>query len=627
MKSQHHPLRPDWMSTKEPFSAVSKHYFSSSSLAFTYHPDQEALHHSNLALSMKELGFLSLDAFYDWSIRDREAFWEYVTQKMRLQYDRPDQFTFYGGAPRQPLWLLGAKLNIADSCLQHPEQQVAVHYASEEDASLKTLTYGQLKIEVCKASHWLAEKGVCYKEPVALLMPLNKDALVVFLALISTGATVVCIPDSFSTEEIIKRVDITQTQKIIYQKSYHYGGKVIDIEDKVKKTGRSCFSIEDMNASIGRDETFLSGAYHSLACLPEDHIAILFSSGTTGTPKAIPWHQHTPIKCFSDAYFHMNFTPNDIATWTTGMGWMMAPWLFFSALLNGSSLALFEGSPATASYTSFLIKAKVSFLGLIPSVVKKWRKEQYLETKEALPFKTFASTGEPSDPEDYLYLSYLTDFKAPIIEYCGGTEIGGGYMCSSVMEPLAPGLFSGPALGTELTFIDKEGNTISKEGIGEAFITPPSIGLSTELINQDHEAAYYSRYEHRRTHGDNWELLLLDGKTYYKSLGRADDTMNLGGIKVSAVEIENVLKTDDMEEIAAVSFAEHAGPEQLALFITGNPSSSEEELKNQFQERINKLLNPLFRVAKVIKIEALPRTPSNKVMRRSLRDQVTTSKA
>ena len=103
--------------------------------------------------------------------------------------------------------------------------------------------------------------------------------------------------------------------------------------------------------------------------------------------------------------------------------------------------------------------------------------------------------------------------------------------------------------------------------------------------------------------------------------------MNLGGIKVSAVEIENVLKTDDMEEIAAVSFAEHAGPEQLALFITGNPSSSEEELKNQFQERINKLLNPLFRVAKVIKIEALPRTPSNKVMRRSLRDQVTTPKA
>ena len=188
--------------------------------------------------------------------------------------------------------------------------------------------------------------------------------------------------------------------------------------------------------------------------------------------------------------------------------------------------------------------------------------------------RVLSSTGEPSSADDYFYLMWLTGFRAPIVEYCGGTEIGGGYLTGSVVQPAAPATFTTPTLGTELRFRDEASGQLSSNQSGEVFIVPPAIGLSQRLLNRDHHQEYYVGMPTLddgtplRKHGDTYRVLGRVGDTtFYRSGGRTDDSMNLGGIKVSAVEIEKVLNQHPaVQESAAVAVAPpDGGPEQLVV--------------------------------------------------------------
>jgi acetyl-CoA synthetase len=163
---------------------------------------------------------------------------------------------------------------------------------------------------------------------------------------------------------------------------------------------------------------------------------------------------------------------------------------------------------------------------------------------------------------------------------------------------------------------------------GEVYLIPPSIGLSQTLSNADHDAAYYQgcptwRGKQLRRHGD--QLQRLPGG-WYRVAGRTDDTMNLGGIKVSSAELERCFAADPaVRESAAVAVAdEQGGPNQLVVFIvpaTEADSPTAASLRETLQRRLSSQINPLFRIGRVVLVETLPRTASNKVMRRVLREQ------
>jgi acetyl-CoA synthetase len=236
--------------------------------------------------------------------------------------------------------------------------------------------------------------------------------------------------------------------------------------------------------------------------------------------------------------------------------------------------------------------------------------------------KAFSSTGECSNPEDMLYLMSLAGNR-PIIEYCGGTEIGGGYAASTLLQPNIPSAFSTPALGLDFVIVDEQGKEADE---GEVFIKPPSIGLSTRLLNMDLHQVYYAgcpKLEDGSTlrrHGDQIERL-PDG--YYRVLGRVDDTMNLSGIKVSSAEIERVLlKLDCLHDTAAIAVAPpQGGPSRLVVYAvpTKDQGGPAESLLKNAQGIIAKELNPQFKIHDLILLDSLPRTESNKVMRRKLR--------
>ena len=261
-------------------------------------------------------------------------------------------------------------------------------------------------------------------------------------------------------------------------------------------------------------------------------------------------------------------------------------------------------------------------LGVVPSLVRRWRQTECMKGLDWSGIRAFSNTGECSNGPDMHYLMHLAGYR-PIIEYCGGTEIGGGYITGTVVQPSAPGTFSTMGLGFDLVILDERG---APADTGELFLIPPSLGLSTQLLNADHDRVYFdgappgSDGQILRRHGDQFQRL---PGGYYRGLGRVDDTMNLGGIKVGAAEIERVLsRVDGVRETAAIAVRpSDGGPVQLVIFAVTDEAIqvAPECLQSQMQLAIKRDLNPLFRVHDVRVIDALPRTASNKVMRRRLR--------
>ncbi|GAB2276934.1 Probable CoA ligase ccl12 [Dionaea muscipula] len=335
---------------------------------------------------------------------------------------------------------------------------------------------------------------------------------------------------------------------------------------------------------------------------------ILFSSGTTGNPKAIPWTQLSPIRSAADAWAHIDIQAGDIFCWPTNLGWVMGPTIVYASLLNGAALALYHGSPLGRGFGKFVQCGRLS----------------------VCLCRRFASTGETSSVDDDLWLSSRAYYK-PIIECCGGTELSSSYVIGNVLQPQAFGALSTPTMATRLFILDEQGTPYPDDQacVGEMALFPVHMGASGRLLNADHEEIYFRgmpeyKGTRLRRHGD---ILKRSVGGYYVVQGRADDTMNLGGIKTSAVEIERVCNHADESilETAAVSIAPvQGGPENLVLFavLKKGFNTDPEKLRIQFSKAIQRDLNPLFKVSFVKIVPELPRNASNKVLRRVLRGQI-----
>jgi len=302
---------------------------------------------------------------------------------------------------------------------------------------------------------------------------------------------------------------------------------------------------------------------------------------------------------------------------------MMGPWLIYATLINGATMALHGGSPVSRGFAHFVQDAGVTVLGVVPTLVRHWRLTGCVTGCDWSRIRAFSSTGECSNTDDMLYLMYLAGWK-PVIEYCGGTEIGGGYITGTVVQPAAPSTFTTPAMGLSFEILDEEGRAADH---GELFLVPPSIGLSTWLLNQDHSRVYFSgtpagsRGQLLRRHGDQMEVL---PGGYFRSHGRADDAMNLKGIKVSSAELERVfLHVGYIRETAAVAAdPDGGGPSELVVYVVlrdPQQAVSPVRLKHDLQGALREHHSSAFKVHDVRVIEALPRTASNKVVRRLLR--------
>ncbi|XP_022738682.1 probable acyl-activating enzyme 17, peroxisomal isoform X2 [Durio zibethinus] len=465
---------------------------------------------------------------------------------------------------------------------------------------------------------------------------------------LNPGYVVVSIADSFAPLEISTRLKISEAKAIFTQDLIIRGEKSIPLYSRVVEAQApmaivipargSSFSIKLRDGDISWPDFLesvkkLKGDMFKAVEQPvEAFTNILFSSGTTGEPKAIPWTNVTPFKAAADAWCHMDIRRGDIVAWPTNLGWMMGPWLVYASLLNGASMALYNGSPLTSGFAKFVQDAKVTMLGVIPSIVRTWKSTNCMAGYDWSSIRCFSSTGEASNVDEYLWLMGRACYK-PIIEYCGGTEIGGGFVSGSFLQPQSLAAFSTPAMGCRLFILGDDGHPIPQDapGMGELALGPLMFGSSSTLLNASHYDVYFKGMPSwkgliLRRHGDVFERT---SRGYYHAHGRADDTMNIGGIKVSSVEIERICNAVDSSvlETAAIGVPPaDGGPERLVIAVVfkdpDNSTTDLTQLRISFNSAVQKNLNPLFRVSYVVALSSLPRTASNKVMRRVLRKQL-----
>ncbi len=593
-------------------------------------PSRRDIESANLTAFARERGLDSYRDLWRWSVTHRADFWSAVAGRLGVRFREASAIVLddsRGAAHAR--WWPGASLNIVDSCFQHDPNKVALVH--RRHGELFTVTYGQLETQVnTAAAHFTPD------ESIGIASPMTLETVVAYLAVVKAGGTVVSIAESFSPPEIRRRLSIGGAATVITQDMMVRSGRRLPMLEKVIDAGASkaivvrtaegrAVEVREPNVEWTDVLEQERGAVMTVPGPPDHHITVLFSSGTTGDPKAIPWTHLTPIKSAMDGHFHLDLGPEDVVCWPTSLGWMMGPWLIFATLINGCSMALFDDAPTGRPFGEFVRDAGVTMLGVVPSVISRWRESGCMEGLEWGNVRRFASTGEASNAEDMRYVSRLAGGK-PVIEYCGGTEIGGGYITGTMVEPSFPSLFSTPALGLDIVIVGKDDEPADE---GEVFLVPPSVGLSTELTNGDHHAVYYAGVPRAglRRHGD-YMVRLANGR--YRALGRADDTMNLGGIKVSSAELEHaVLSLPEVSEVAAVSSADTlGGRERLTLFLVPRTSVTVDgaEWQRMTQAAISATLNPLFKVHEVIVVESLPRTASNKVMRRALKARIRTQR-
>ncbi|KAK7247117.1 hypothetical protein RIF29_41994 [Crotalaria pallida] len=598
----------------------------------------------------------SFPLFHKFSVQHPQVYWSLVLKELSVSFVEPPKCVLDTSDPTKHggTWFPGSVLNIADCCLQpsaHPnklDDSVAIIWRDEgfDDSEVNRVTLKQLRQQVMLVANAI-DATFSKGDAIAIDMQMTVNAVVIYLAIVLAGCIVVSIADSFAPKEIEARLRISKAKGIFTQDFISRGGRKFPLYSRVIQA-TACKVIvlpvigNDVKVQL-RDQdlswkSFLSTGrqhprsdHYSPVYRPIDSFTnILFSSGTTGEPKAIPWTQLQPIRTAADGWAFMDFQCGDVYCWPSSLGWAVGPTLVYSCFLSGATLALYHGSPLGHGFGKFVQDAGVTILGTVPSLVKAWKSSQCMEGLDWTKIKTFCSTGETSNVDDDLWLSSKSYYK-PIIESCGGTELASCYIIGSKLQPQAFGAFSTSSMTTGFVILDENGVAYPEDGscVGEVGLFPLYMGASDRLLNANHEEVYFKGmpiYKGKvlRRHGD---IIKRTVGGYLIVQGRADDTMNLGGIKTSSVEIERVCDRADecILETAAISVAPATGgPEQLVIFVVLKKgyNSNATTLKKIFSKAIQANLNPLFKVSLVNIVSEFPRTATNKLLRRVLRDQM-----
>lgn len=363
-------------------------------------PDEQAIAHANLTTLMSKRQLTEFDDLHRWSVSEPDRFWSEVIDELAIDFVVPPSAIRGSDDVEDPRWLPDAVFNIVASCLDHDPAAAAI--IAGGPGRFETVSVGSLAERVGAFSGGFAAAGFVPGDAVAIVMPMNVEAVVAYLGVVAAGGVVVSIADSFAPDEIRTRLDITHPIAVVTQTQANRGGKTLPMYRKCVEAGAARCIVVDAGGGEGLrsgdvwwdDFVVPDAPFEPLPSSASTHINVLFSSGTTGEPKAIPWTQTTPIKAAMDARYHQDVHAGDVVAWPTNLGWMMGPWLIFGALLNEAAMALYDDAPTTRGFVEFVEDAGVTMLGLVPSIVASWRASGTLVRGDWASVRVLSSTGE-----------------------------------------------------------------------------------------------------------------------------------------------------------------------------------------------------------------------------------------
>jgi acetoacetyl-CoA synthetase len=575
---------------------------------------------------------------WQWSVDALGEFWDSVWEYFGVLGDRGSGPALAGGQMPQVTWFPGATLNYARNALRaawtDPERIAVI--AWNEEGQRATLRYGQLAAEVARVRAGLRALGVGRGDRVAAYLPNVPEALTGLLATASLGAIwSSCSPD-FGPRSVIDRFAQITPKVLLATPGYRYGGKAYDrraalAEIVAALPGLSAVIMADPGPGLPGPPPLpvpawefgsLPGAAEPLEFteVPFGHpLWVLYSSGTTGLPKAIV-HGHGGIvlEHLKALALHQDLGPEDVFCWYTTTGWMM--WNYLAGgLLVGAATVLYDGSPAhprPGALWDLAASAGVTYLGTSAPYLMACAKLQLAPGRERdlSRLRGVGSTGSPLPPEGFRWVYQGVGDSLLLGSFSGGTDLCTGFVGPCPLLPVRAGVISGRCLGARVEAYDADGKPVTGE-VGELVITAPMpsmpVGFWNDPAGERYRDSYFSVYPGVWRHGD-WIQVLPDGGCVI--YGRSDATLNRGGVRMGTSEFYRVVER--FPEVADSLVVDTGGlgrEGRLVLYLVLTPGVSlDGKLTAAIKAALRSELSPRHVPDEIRQVPGIPRTLSGK---------------
>ena len=565
---------------------------------------------------------MSYGALWEWSTGDIEGFWSSIAEYFGVLFHDPPQAVL--DSPQMPgaRWFAGATLSYPEHIFRdRDDDAVAIRHASELRA-LETMTWAQLRTLTARIQVGLRACGVQRGDRVAAYMPNIPETVAAFLATTGLGAIwSSCSPD-FGARSVIDRFAQIEPEVLLVVDGYRYGGRDFDrravVDEIHDAVGGTLVRLGYLDGA-GFGDAFLGPADAPLALepVPFDHpLWVLYSSGTTGLPKAIV-HGHGGIllEQLKHQNLHLDMHAGDRAFWFTTTGWMM--WNFLvGVLLTPGSIVLYDGSPANPSLErlwDLAAEAQITCFGTSAAYIASCMKAGIAPAngRDLSALRSVGSTGSPLSPEGFRWIYEELGSDTWLFSTSGGTDVCTAFVGGVALLPVYEGELQARSLGCDVQSFDERGRPLIGE-VGELVITQPMPSMPLFFWNDPDgtrlREAYFEMYPGVWRHGDWIEITARGTAIIY---GRSDSTINRGGVRMGTSEIYRaVLALDEIVDALVVDVDGWMG-----LFVVLRDGVAlDDGLRGQIARRVREDCSPRHVPDDVHAVGAVPRTLSGKVL-------------
>ncbi len=610
-------------------------------------PTPEHIEHANLTTFMRLHGIKDFNELMHRSTTDVAWFTDAVFKFLDIQFYEPyTKVVDLSEGIQFPKWCVDGKMNIVHNLLDkwqitESRKQKAVVFESEE-GSTRTLTYEELYKEVNKTANALHSLGIGKGDAIGIFMPMTPEIVIALLAIAKIGGIILPLFSGYGAGAIVSRMVDADAKALFAADGAFRRGKPVEMKSIADEAAEQIPTLkhmivlkrtgQDVNMKAGRDHWLLdlTATQPDTASIEitsaEDPLMIIYTSGTTGKPKgALHTHCGFPVKAAQDMAFGTDVHAGDVIYWMTDMGWMMGPWQVFGSLLLGATMFLYDGAPdfPTPSRLWELVeKHGITQMGVSPTLIRSLipHGDDHFKKHDLSSLKCFASTGEPWNPDPWMWLfEKVGEGKRPIINYSGGTEISGGIVMGNPLMPLKPCAFSAACPGMDAEVVDENGKPL-RNAVGELVIKAPWIGMTRGFWKDEQRYldTYWSRWENVWVHGD---FAAIDNDGLWYILGRSDDTIKIAGKRLGPAEVESILvRHGDIVEAAAIGVPHDVKGSELILFaVTRQGVERSDVLRQQLYEMVVSEMGKPLAPKAILFVLDLPKTRNAKVMRRMIR--------